>query len=110
MFCEIPSVLYQNRYCTQENFDVVSRNSYADDKNNDVKKKYPSCLCVEKCFYSKKYSDYISTASIGSFVCTVSSCKDIEENFMLGEQYFRKQWKNHICVLDDRENYVFVLL
>ena len=95
MLCEIPPVLYQNRYCTQENFDVVA-SGYDFDENmhyhaNIIKVRHPRVLTVEKYVYSKKYSDVISTVSIGSFVCTVSSCKDIKENFILGEQYFGKQ-------------------
>ena len=43
MLCEIPPVLYQNRYCTQENFDVVAigveydENNYDDYKNKTLK-------------------------------------------------------------------------
>ena len=43
--------------------------------------------------------------SVGSFVCIVSSCEIIEANLTFNKQYFGKKWKNHICVLDEREYY-----
>ena len=110
MFSEKQSVLYKNRYCTQEHFDVVysgivyDLNSY-DDKNKIIKLKSPSFLGVEKYVYSKKYSDAMSTVAVGSFVCTISSCIITEENFILGDQYFGKQWKNNICMIDERKSY-----
>ena len=110
MFCEIPSVLYQNRYCTQETFDFLFASGFecvrnsSDYKNYIVKIKYPSFSCVEK-HVSKKYWDVIKIVSVGSFVCTISSCKDVEENFTLGDQYFGKQWKNDICMLNKRTRY-----
>ena len=79
--------------------------NYDDRKNKIVKIKSPRFLNVEKHVYSKKYSYVIKTVSVGSFVCTISSCKKLDEYFTLSEQYYGKQWKNHICVLAERKYY-----
>ena len=111
MFVVPPTVLYQIRYCLQDNFVVFASGieecgkSFVYYKNKIIKIKSPSFLSVEKYIYSKKYSDGISTVSVVSFVCTITSREKIEENFILGKKYFEKKWKNHIRMFDERVNF-----
>ena len=55
MFTEIPIVLYQNRYCTQKDFDLVISESKKEDFNyvkNVYKVGYGSCTKTEVLDYA----------------------------------------------------------
>ena len=65
-FCNVFSVLYQNRYCSQENFDIISSRSLLSSSIELVKLHYPSLKRMYPILTSKRqcYTSVVANSDI----------------------------------------------
>ena len=74
---EMSSVLYQNRYCDQEEFDLIVFSELTDDSDNNEaivnKVNYPEFTKVEKVYSNSTFSGDDKIVPCESSVLTISS-------------------------------------
>ena len=106
----IPSVLYENRFCNQDEFDVVlcgGRKSNYSPTNEVVKLKAPTFQTPYKLTPMLTPRSFSETAVIGSDIYVLGGCKKYYDWTSSFEMYFSetKQWKSLTSFLDETIHY-----
>ena len=69
LFCNVPSVLYQNRFCRQEHFDIISSVTFYDESKKLLKLHYPSLNKIDNIldYETSNYSSVVTSSDVYTF-------------------------------------------